>query len=150
MRIAVIGSRSPSVQSMNKVAAYLDSIKDEINEIVTGGAFGMDSFGMEYAHNNEICLTVYEPSGWHNKELCDKYRYNEDHNIVATGLGFNERNTLIIKRCDFVVCGDYGNGTIDAMNKALKMGKKVYCFGSYIPGRFYKPTPKGVIFKDRE
>lgn len=149
MIIAVIGSRSPSGQSKNKVAAYLNSIKDEITEIVTGGAFGMDSMGMEYAEANGIKLTVYRPVGWHNAELCQKLKH-EPNDIISTGLNFNERNTLIIKHCDFVVCGDYGNGTIDAMNKALKMGKKVYCFGRYIPGRFFKPTPKGIIFKDKE
>lgn len=145
MRIAVIGSRHPSKSSITRVIAYLNNHKDEIDEVVTGGAFGMDSEGMKWAMENKIKLTVFAPVGWHNSTLCSRARKIEGNDIQDTGLGFNERNTLIINNCDFVLSGDYGNGTIDSFNKAIRKNLTVLVFGKYIPGNFYKSTPKGVI-----
>ena len=149
MKYAVIGSRNPSNESVIKVWEYLNEFICELDddvEIVTGGAFGMDTEGMKFAHEHAIPLTVYEPAGWHNEELCDEYRGDENNNIVHTGLGFNERNTLIINDADVVIVGDFGNGTIDAMNKAIAQHKPVYVFGHYIPGRYVKRIPEGIIY----
>lgn len=146
MRVAVIGSRAPSTESKKRVVAYLDRIKKDINMIVTGGAFGMDSVGMIYAVNNKIPLTVFEPIGYHNTELCGIYRKLPNCNIVNEGKGFLERNTDIINNCDVVVSGDFGNGTIDAMTKAVKKGIPVYVFGEYIPGNYVKRIPSGITF----
>ena len=88
MRVAVIGSRAPSTESKKRVVAYLDKIKKDINMIVTGGAFGMDSVGMIYAVNNKIPLTVFEPIGYHNTELCGIYRKLPNCNISATLANF--------------------------------------------------------------
>lgn len=145
MRIAVIGSRTPSVSSVTRVMAYLDNHKDEIDEIVTGGAFGMDSEGMKWAMQNKVKLTVYAPYGYHNSVLCNKAK-KEGYNVVDTGLGFNDRNTCIIKNCDFVISGDFGNGTIDSFNKALRRDLTILVFGKYIPGRYYKTIPHGLTF----
>ena len=133
MRVAVIGSRAPSTESKKRVVAYLDRIKMDISMIVTGGAFGMDSVGMVYAVNNKIPLTVI-------------YRKLPNCNIVNEGKGFLERNTDIINNCDVVVSGDFGNGTIDAMTKAVKKGIPVYVFGEYIPGSYVKRIPSGITF----
>ena len=146
MRVAVIGSRAPSTESKKRVVAYLDKMKKNINMIVTGGAFGMDSVGMIYAVNNKIPLTVFEPIGYHNTGLCDIYRKLPNCNIVNEGKGFLERNTDIINNCDVVISGDFGNGTIDAMTKAVKKGIPVYVFGEYIPGNYVKRIPEGITF----
>lgn len=144
MRVAVIGSRKPSQSSVTRVLAYLDNHKDEIDEIVTGGAFGMDSEGMKWAMQNKVKLTVFAPVGWHNSTLCNKAKAIEGNDIRDTGLGFTERNTLIIKNCDFVVSSDFGNGTIDSFNKALRRKLTVLVFGKYIPGSYYKQVPSGI------
>lgn len=146
MRVAVIGSRSPSTESKKRVVAYLDKIKKDIDMIVTGGAFGMDSVGMIYAVNNKIPLTVFEPAGYHNAELCDIYRKLSNCNIINEGKGFLERNTDVINNCDVVVSGDFGNGTMDAMTKAMKKGIPVYVFGEYILGKYVKRIPDGITF----
>lgn len=41
---------------------------------------------------------------------------------------------------------DYGNGTIDSMNRAIKQNIPIYCFGKYILGKYKKRTPKEIIF----
>ena len=54
MKIAVVGSRGVSV---GNIAEYISNG----DEIVTGGAVGVDSCAMEYANKNGIKLTVFLP-----------------------------------------------------------------------------------------
>ncbi|WP_019002650.1 DNA-processing protein DprA [Succinimonas amylolytica] len=145
MKIAYIGSRTASQESIARVNAYLSSIAD-LTEIVTGGAFGADSAGMEYATERGIALTVYAPEGYHNSDLCQKVLKFPNVRVVDTGLGFMERNTLIVSDAAMVVTADFGNGTIDAMTKALRQNKRVLVFGKYIPGKYRKAIPGGVEF----
>lgn len=55
MKVAIIGSRSLSVNNLEKY------IPDGITEIVTGGAKGIDSCAKEYAQSQGIKLTVFLP-----------------------------------------------------------------------------------------
>ena len=133
MKVAVIGARTPSSKSIEILKDYLNKRKDEITEITTGGALGADTVGMEWAIENGKKLTVYTPNRFHNfngvKEAKDK-----GANIVSTGLGYNDRNTLVVKGVDLVVCSDYGNGTVDALRKAMNDGITCYTTGSYTYG----------------
>ena len=149
MKIAYIGSRNASQESIGRVNRYLDELAN-LAEIVTGGAFGADSAGMEYAVGRGIALTVYAPEGYHNRNLCREVLKYPDVRVVDTGLGFLERNTLIVNDADMVVSADFGNGTIDAMSKALRQKKQVLVFGKYIPGKYRKAVPKGIQFMNGE
>lgn len=144
MKIAVIGSRTPSEVSIKEVEKCLEYLVKKHPEmtIVTGGAFGMDTVGMEWGASHEVAVTVYTPYGYHNSNVCAELEQEPRNKVVHTGLGFNERNTCIIDDCDMVLVGDYGNGTIDAIIKASNRKKKVYIFGKYIPGRYSKVLPK--------
>lgn len=55
MKIAVIGSRGLKVDNLG---SYLP---DEITEIVSGGAKGIDTSAREYANSNGIKLTEFLP-----------------------------------------------------------------------------------------
>ena len=140
MKYAVIGSRNPGTISINAVCEYLDRQTD-IDEVVTGGAYGMDTVGMKWAASHNIPMTVYRPYGYHNTEICELYNHAPNH-IARTGMSFTGRNTLVIKDADIVIVGDYGNGTIDAITKAVNMQKPVLIFGKYIPGRYIKILPE--------
>lgn len=146
MRYAIIGSRFATMESCEPLEKYLNSVND-VTEIVTGGAYGADSFGMRYAYDHNIKLTVYRPNAMHNDSLCDWMRDNYPNaNVIDTGVNYLRRNTLVINNSDIVVCPDFGNGTIDSINKALKQNKKVLAFGRYIPGSFVKRIPAGIIY----
>jgi predicted Rossmann-fold nucleotide-binding protein len=100
---------------------------------------------MKYAQENDLKLTVYCPGGTHNSRYCSWLEKNMmKAQIFHTGLPFLKRNTLIVRDADLVVVTDYGNGTIDAITKALNMKKKVVCAGCYIKGNYFKKTPKGM------
>lgn len=144
MILAVIGSRTPSQESVKELIDILDYNRDEIERIVTGGAYGADTVGIQYALHHEIPLTVYCPNGYFNKPLCQLAK-DKGYDVRYTDLGFNERNTLIINDCEEVICPDYGNGTVDALWKAVNQGKKVFTCGKYIQGRYPKRIPTNII-----
>lgn len=54
MKIAIVGSRNVAV---NDIGKYIS----EVEEIVTGGAAGVDTCAAEYANKNGIKLTVFLP-----------------------------------------------------------------------------------------
>lgn len=145
MRVGVIGSRNPSIESLQRLNSFLDQLTD-IDAIISGGAYGADTFAMKYAVANTKPLLVFRPRGYHNREVCDWCKNFSFCNIISTGLDFMGRNTLIVENSDIIVCPDYGNGTIDTMEKALAKNIVVYSLGKYIPGKYNKSTPNGVYF----
>lgn len=150
-RVAVIGSREPSRSSLQKLRTGLDLLLNKISDnskikIVSGGAFGADTFAMEYAIEHKLQLLVFAPNGFHNKNFCIKCKNYNGVEIINTGLSYQGRNQLIIDNADIVMVPDYGNGTIDSMNRAIKQNIPIYCFGKYILGKYKKITPKEIIF----
>ncbi|MBE6598833.1 MAG: DUF2493 domain-containing protein [Ruminococcaceae bacterium] len=55
MKLAIIGSRTLAIQN---ISGY---IPDNVTEIVSGGAKGIDTAAAEYAKQNGIKLTVFLP-----------------------------------------------------------------------------------------
>ena len=142
IRIAVIGSRKPSSQSVADTLAWLDSFRsghssDEVS-IITGGALGMDTAAMHYAYDHHLKLKVFVPRNFHNEQLCCALKGKEGCEIIYTNLGYQQRNTLVIENADLVVSSDYGNGTIDSIEKALNRRLSVYILGRYIPSSHKK------------
>ena len=148
--IAVIGSRNPTPASVKAVKLWLDKYieqnKDTPITIVTGGAFGMDTEAMKYAVTRKLRLKVFRPDKYHNSRLCDDLKNNPLCDIIKTEVGYLERNTMVVENSDLVVSSDYGNGTIDSMEKALGRGLEVYVIGEYISSaKFKRPLPASNI-----
>jgi len=56
MKIAIVGSRS-----IKKIDLSMLAIDPEADEILTGGAFGVDRCAEEYAEKNQIKIKVFVP-----------------------------------------------------------------------------------------
>ncbi len=81
MKLAIIGSRNLTISTLEK---YIPS---RVEEIVTGGAKGIDACAEKYAIENHIKLTIFLPE-------------YEKYGRYAAPL---KRNLQIIKYSDFVV-----------------------------------------------
>ena len=101
MKIAVVGSRCISVVD---IGAYLL----DCNEIVSGGAAGVDSCAAEYAKRNGLKFTVFLPQ---------YARYGRAAPII--------RNKEIVECADKVIAFWNGKskGTLSVIKYAEKMGK---------------------------
>ena len=99
MRIAIIGSRNLTVDSLQN---YVDSN----DEIVSGGAVGIDRCAAEYAKNNGLKLTEFLP---------EYERYGRAAPIV--------RNKQIVDYADRVIV--FWNGTSKGTLSVIKYAEKV-------------------------
>ena len=107
MKLAVIGSRS--INDYILVRNILMKI-DGIDEIVSGGADGVDSLAKLYAHNNNIKLTVFYP----------------DWGKYGRSAGY-KRNRQIVDYADRVLAFWDGEsvGTTHSFKLAKDMGKPI-------------------------
>lgn len=101
MKIAVIGSRSI-------LTADLDTYISDGDEIVSGGAVGIDSCAAEYAEKNGISLKVFIP---------EYDKYGRGAPIV--------RNKQIVDYADKILAFWDGKsrGTLSVIKYAEKVGK---------------------------
>lgn len=101
MKIAVVGSRSVNIFDIDKYVSAGD-------EIVSGGAKGVDFCAMEYARKNGLKLTVFLP---------EYERYGRAAPII--------RNRKIVDYADKVVAFWNGKsrGTLSVIRYAAKVGK---------------------------
>ena len=104
MKLAIIGSRGIMVEDIER---YLP---DGVDEIVSGGAKGVDLCAKEYAKKNDIKYTEFLP---------DYNRYGRAAPI--------KRNDEIINYADEVIAFWDGasKGTQYTVKRAQKLGKKV-------------------------
>ncbi|MEA4973606.1 MAG: hypothetical protein VB119_10620 [Candidatus Metalachnospira sp.] len=107
MRVAVIGSRGLSVTRLE------DYLPDDVTEIVSGGARGVDTSAKEYAAAKGIKLTEFLPE-------YDKYGKSAPL----------KRNITIIKNSDFVLAFWDGksHGTKFVIDKCRQSGIPVKVF----------------------
>ena len=103
MKVAVVGSRSASVNE-STIGMYLS----DADEIVSGGAVGIDSCAAEYAKKNGLKLTVFLPQ---------YERYGRAAPIL--------RNKMIVNYADKIVAFWDGKskGTLSVIKYAEKTGK---------------------------
>ncbi len=101
MKVAIVGSRSIAVTDMGMYISDGD-------EIVSGGAIGVDSCAAEYAKENGLKLTVFLPQ---------YERYGRAAPIV--------RNKKIVEYADKIIAFWDGSskGTLSVIKYAEKMGK---------------------------
>lgn len=104
MKLAIIGSRDLHVEDL---AQY---VTQDVTEIVSGGAKGIDCDAEVYAKANNIKFTVFKP---------DYERYKRGAPIV--------RNKQIVDYADEVLAfwnGD-SRGTLNVIEYCRKQGKKI-------------------------
>ena len=101
MKVAVVGSRSIC-------SADIGMYISEQDEIVSGGAVGIDSCAAEYAKNNQLKLTVFLPQ---------YERYGRAAPIV--------RNKKIVDYADKIIVfwDEKSKGTLSVIKYAKKAGK---------------------------
>ena len=101
MKIAVVGSRKITVAD---IGAYIS----DCDEIVSGGAVGVDSLAAEYARENKIKLTLFLPQ---------YERYGRGAPI--------KRNQEIVDYADKIIAfwDGHSKGTLSVIKYAEKKGK---------------------------
>lgn len=104
MKVAVIGSRNLTIDNLG------DYLPENVEEIISGGARGIDSVAREYAKANGIKLTEYLP---------DYKRYARRAPLI--------RNITIIENADLVLAFWNGSspGTRYVIDKCKEMGVPV-------------------------
>lgn len=110
MIYAIVGSRS-IINYNEKIINYIHSnYHNDITEIVSGGAIGIDKIAEEYAIKYNIPIKIIKP----------------DWNIHGRKAGFL-RNIEIIKYCDIVLAfwKAKSNGTKHDIDLAIKYNKKI-------------------------
>jgi hypothetical protein len=118
MRIAIIGSRKFKDQEiLNAVLS-----EEDITFIVSGGAQGADTLGVNYAKKNNIPYKEYLPN-WKdlsNPDAVIKQNQWGQYDALA-GM---RRNTFIAEDCEKVIAfiDEESKGTLDTVKKARKLG----------------------------
>lgn len=111
MKIIIAGSRT--IINMNLLIKAIKLSSFEItstDEIVSGGARGVDTLGEKYAKQHNIKLTIFKPN-W------DKYGIK----------GGVIRNTQMSRYADCAIVVHCGSkGSIDMINKMKKLNKPVF------------------------
>ncbi len=107
MKIAIIGSRNINIENLKE---YLP---ENVTEIVSGGAKGIDACAREYAEKNKIPLTEFLP---------DYRRYGKGAPL--------KRNIEIIEYADKVIAFWDGKskGTKFVIDSCEKRGKEIIVF----------------------
>lgn len=102
MRIAIVGSRSITV---NNIESYVS----DADEIVSGGAVGVDHCAAEYANKNGLKLTEFLP---------EYALYGRAAPII--------RNRKIVDYADKIIVfwNKSSKGTLSVIKYAEKIGKK--------------------------
>ncbi len=104
MRVAIVGSRNLVVNNLGKY------IPNDVTEIVSGGAVGIDRCAREFARSNNIKLVEFLPE------------YSKFGRSAPL-----KRNLQIINYCDCIIAFWDGKsrGTNFTIENALKKKKKV-------------------------
>ena len=111
MKIIIAGSRT--IINMNLLIKAIKLSSFEItstDEIVSGGARGIDSLGEKYAKQHNIKLTIFKPN-WN--------KYGIKGGVI--------RNTQMSRYADCAIVVHCGSkGSIDMINKIKKLNKPVF------------------------
>lgn len=104
MKLAIVGSRGLTVANIGE---YLS---DDVTEIVSGGARGIDRLAAEYAGQRQICLTEFLP---------DYAKYGRGAPLM--------RNAQIAEYAEAVLAFWDGKsrGTLHTISLFARLGKKV-------------------------
>jgi predicted Rossmann fold nucleotide-binding protein DprA/Smf involved in DNA uptake len=111
MKLGIIGSRTLNQKNVKEIISQVVSkSKNTIDEIVTGGANGVDSIAEFYAKQNHIKCSVFLP----------QYEtYGKRAPLI--------RNNVILENSDAILAiwDGESKGTLYTINRAKKLGLKV-------------------------
>ena len=114
LKVVVAGSRSLSV--VYAVYDYISQTLNEfdIEEIVSGGAIGVDTLAEQYAKENDIPIKIFKP----------KYKSSKDRSAPLM------RNIEMAKYGDILIAFHDGKstGTKHMINQMSKLDKPVYVY----------------------
>lgn len=111
MRLAIVGSREINDPEILMTALKKVPHLEQVTEIVSGGANGVDTLAKQYAVENGLKLTEFLP----------------DYKSLGRGAPL-ARNTQIVEYADIVLAipiKGSSRGTRDSMRKAEKFGKRL-------------------------
>ena len=110
MKLAIVGTRNPSISYEEFKEKLGRVISADVNTIVSGGAVGIDAFARRFAEENHLQLIEHLP---------DYSHYGRRAPIV--------RNSLIVDDADAMVAFPSGEskGTFDSIRKMEQTGKNV-------------------------
>ncbi len=122
MRVAIVGSRQCKNILVSDIIKFIPS---NCSEIVSGGAYGIDSLAADAAQKLGIRLTEFLP---------DYDLFGKSAPIV--------RNTQIVKNCDYLLAfWDYkSRGTRYTITECIKLG---------VPCKIIEIDESGVIFQKK-
>lgn len=113
MKIGIVGSRDiKDAEEVYKIIC--EKVPSNCTEIVSGGAYGVDSLAERYAKENGIVMKVFYPE-------------YEKYGKMATLI----RNTEIVRHSDKVLaffCNEDSKGTADTVKKCLELGVVVEAY----------------------
>lgn len=112
IKLAIVGCRKYTNYENFKtiINNYIEEIGFIPDEIISGGARGVDSMAEIFAKENNIPITIFHP---------DWNKYGKSAGIL--------RNTDIINSATHVIAlpSVHSKGTYDSINKAKKLGKNL-------------------------
>jgi len=128
IKIGIVGSRKWKDKNLiqDAVDQCLVRYGNQLT-VVSGGAKGADSLGRQVALEKNLPYIEYNPAheAWNEYSGKPKDWYGKEYKVG----NFFERNTFIAEDSDilfaFIPDGHQSNGTMDTVNKALKLKKWV-------------------------
>ena len=109
MTLAIIGTRSPTISYDKWLPLLLSHIEiSKVTQVVTGGARGIDSYGIRFAKKYQRPLTIFQP---------EYSKYGRSAPLI--------RNIDIVRIADLIVAFPSKNsrGTYHAIREAKKRDK---------------------------
>ena len=117
--LALIGSRSFTNKVLfDQILAEITTILGVPRRVISGGAIGADALAYEWANENFVQITIFEPK---HKDFPKKTR---------KWMAPKERNTTIVENSDVVVAfwDMKSTGTKDTIEKALSRDLQLFIY----------------------
>lgn len=110
MRLAIVGTRNPSISYEQFKEKLGQVIFYKVDEVISGGAVGIDAYAKRYAEENSLPLIEHLP---------DYETFGRRAPLM--------RNTLIVNDADRMIAFPSGEskGTYDSIRKMENAGKHV-------------------------
>jgi hypothetical protein len=129
MKVIISGSRNIVNRTLVFSCIKQCSFRQEIDQIISGCANGVDSLAIEFALENKIPYREF-PADWKNLNVSDcQIRVRSDGIPYNARAGFN-RNTEMQKNADglLAIWDGISKGTVDMIRKMRDTGKTVSVF----------------------
>jgi hypothetical protein len=129
MKTIIAGSRIVNDYKLVCKAISLSGFADQITEVVSGGANGVDKCGEIYAESHNLPCKIF-PAKWDDLTtkgaIIRKRKDGSEYNLLA---GYT-RNTEMAKYADALIAitKDGSKGTSNMIKEATDKGLKIYVY----------------------